>query len=113
MLRFSARTTIAFLIALGLMATMAGIGRAQASDVEQVKTANQAYYAALSARDIAAMEQVWARTVQAVNIAPPVRPAAHAGWDAIKKNYAGFWGTLDELTVSMPDPEIHVHGSVA
>jgi ketosteroid isomerase-like protein len=113
MLRIAARTRIVCLTLLGLIVFMSRTGSAQSSDIEQVKAANQAYYAALSARDIAAMERVWAPTTQAVNIAPPIRPAAHAGWDAVKKNYVGFWGTLDELTVSMSDPAIQVHGSVA
>jgi hypothetical protein len=64
---------------------------AQQSDLDQVKAANNAYYAALSARDLRAMEQVWSRAPDVVNIAPPVRPAAHVGWDAVKKNYEGFW----------------------
>ena len=113
MLRIAARTTVICFTLLGLIAIMPRTGSAQSADIEQVKAANQAYYAALSACDIAAMERVWAPTTQAVNVAPPIRPAAHTGWDAIKKNYAGFWGTLDELTVSMEAPEIHVHGSVA
>lgn len=56
-------------------------------DIEKVKAANAAYYEALSARDIAAMEQVWSHTAAATNVAPPVRLAAHTGWDAVRKNY--------------------------
>ncbi|SRR5258708_2877639 len=84
-----------------------------ASEIEKVKVANQAYYEALSARDIRAMEQIWSRTPDATNVAPPTRPAAHVGWDAIRKNYLGFWGTLDELTVSMEQPTVRINGSVA
>jgi ketosteroid isomerase-like protein len=113
MLRMTLRIAIVCLTTLGLVATMPETGTAQASDIEQVKVANKAYYDALSARDLTAMERVWAPTAQVVNIAPPVRPAAHAGWGTIRKNYIGFWGTLDELTVSMADPEIRIHGSVA
>lgn len=82
-------------------------------EVERVKAANRAYYEALSARDIGAMEQVWSHTAAATNVAPPVRLAAHVGWDAVRKNYQDFWNTLAELTVSMPQPEIFVKGSVA
>jgi len=83
------------------------------SDLDQVKAANHAYYAALSARDLAAMERVWTATPQDVNIAPPIRPVAHAGWDAVRANYQSFWASLEELTVSMSSPNIHIEGSVA
>jgi ketosteroid isomerase-like protein len=102
-----------YLAALALCAVFPGVAMSQPSDIEQVEAANAAYYAALSARDLAAMEKVWSRGPRDVNIAPPIRPAAHVSWDVIKKNYQGFWGTLDELTVSMERPEIEIRGSVA
>ena len=46
-------------------------------------------------------------------MAPPFKPVAHIGWDAIKKNYRTYWATLDELTVSMAEPRAVIHGSVA
>jgi ketosteroid isomerase-like protein len=98
---------------LGLNFAMAGMAMSQGSDLDQVKAANQAYYTALSARDLAAMERVWSKSSRDVNIAPPIKPAAHTGWDTIKKQYQSFWGTLDELTVSMADPKIVVHRDVA
>jgi ketosteroid isomerase-like protein len=86
---------------------------ADTSDLDRVKAANAAYYAALSARDLSAMERVWSCSQRDVNVAPPIRPAAHVGWDAVRNNYQTFWATLDELTVSMPAPQIQVHGNVA
>jgi ketosteroid isomerase-like protein len=103
------RTLIMCLSLLG----MTSIAAAQSSELDKVKALNQAYYTALSARDLAAMEQVWSRGMHDVNIAPPIRPIAHIGWEAIKKNYIGFWGTLDELTVSMAEPNIEIHDAVA
>lgn len=55
------------------------------SEQEAVRAANRAYYAALSARDVHAMEQVWSRTADDVLVAPPIRPTANVGWDKIKK----------------------------
>ncbi len=99
---------------LGLSSGFCGVALAETSDIEQqVKAANQAYYTALSARDLSAMERVWSRSPGDVNIAPPIRPAAHTGWEAIRKNYETFWATLDELNVSMPEPTIAIHGSAA
>jgi hypothetical protein len=78
--------------------------------VDRVKAANQAYYTALSARDLAAMERIWAKSAQDVNVAPPTKPVAHVDWDAIKRNYQAYWATLDDLVVSMADPQVVLRG---
>lgn len=75
-----------------------------ASDVEAVRAANKAYYAALSARDLVTMEQLWSRSPDDVNVAPPIRPVAHIGWAAVKGNYEEYWSSLDALNVSMDNP---------
>lgn len=59
------------------------------------------------------MERVWSQDSSDVNVAPPIRPVANSGWNTIKKNYETFWATLDELTVSMAEPHVVIHGSVA
>jgi ketosteroid isomerase-like protein len=103
-------------IAIVALALLAGgdISIAQtSSDAEAVRAANQSYYAALSARDLRAMERIWLQSSDDVNVAPPVRPAAHVGWPEVKKTYEAFWATLDELTVSMDNPAIKVEGDVA
>ena len=105
-IRFHAIGALALFVASNAVAQ-------SADDMEKVRAANRAYYEALSARDIHAMEQVWSHSSEATNVAPPVRLAAHVGWDAVRKNYQGFWSTLDELVVSMPQPTVHINGSVA
>jgi ketosteroid isomerase-like protein len=89
------------------------VSKSAVSDLDQVEAANQAYYSALSARDLSAMQRVWAQGSSDVNVAPPIKPVANTGWDTIKKNYETFWATLDELTVSMAEPHVVIHGSVA
>jgi ketosteroid isomerase-like protein len=81
--------------------------------MNDVAAANRAYYVALSARDIDAMADLWERSPDAVNIAPPTRPVAHVGWPAIRKNYEQFWSTLTRLTVAMEKPSVTVHGDTA
>jgi ketosteroid isomerase-like protein len=81
--------------------------------MDEVKTANLAYYDALSARDLAAMAQVWEQSAEATNIAPPIRPVAHVGWPAVRKNYEQFWSSLRSLAVTMQNPAITMHGDVA
>lgn len=103
-------------IANVLALLLAGVGNSAAqtaSDVEAVRAANQSFYAALSARDIRAMAQVWSNSSDDVLVGPPIRPAAHLGWTVIKKQFETFWATLDELTVSMERPTIKIEGNVA
>lgn len=101
----------ALLLLIGAVASVCNAE--ESSDIEAVKTVNQAYYESLSARDIQAMERVWSRTPRDVNIAPPIRPIPHVGWQEIRKNYEQFWGTLESLTVSMDQPNVIIEGTVA
>lgn len=87
--------------------------KSQISEFDRLLVANRAYYAALSARDLAAMERIWAKSAQDTNVAPPIKPVAHVGWDAIKNNYQTYWATLDDLAVSMTEPRAVIRGSVA
>lgn len=77
-------------IAVFLGFAFADNSMAQQSEVDKVKTANDGYYVALSARNLQAMEHVWSRTAEVVNIAPPLRPSAHVGWEAVKKTILNF-----------------------
>lgn len=83
------------------------------SSVDGVLAVNRAYYDALSARDIDAMARLWTCMPEDINIAPPIRPVVHTGWDAIKENYLAYWKTLSELSVTMDDPEIRFNGDTA
>ena len=83
-----------------------------ASDMEPVKAANQAFYAALSARDIGAMQKVWSSDANIQNIGPTSKAAA-VGWDAVKKRFEETFGSFSELKVSMEHPRINVNGSIA
>jgi ketosteroid isomerase-like protein len=82
-------------------------------DIDELLAANRAYYDALSARDIEAMSRVWTCTSEDINIAPPIRPVVHAGWDAVKTNYLTYWSTLSSLSVSMEESEVRFNGDTA
>ena len=112
-IKYPSQSMAAGILSVFLGFAFADNSMAQQSEVDKVKAANDGYYVALSARDLQAMEQVWSRTAEVVNIAPPVRPSAHVGWEAVKKNYTEFWNTLDQLTVSMEKPTIVIKGPVA
>jgi ketosteroid isomerase-like protein len=81
--------------------------------MNEIADANRAYYAALSARDMEAMAEIWDQSENAVNIAPPTRPMAHVGWPAIRRNYEEFWSTLKQLAVTMVAPSIVERGDTA
>jgi len=56
-------------------------------EIKNIKAGNDAYYKALSARDIRAMQKVWTCAADNILIAPPANPHVRVGWAAIKKNW--------------------------
>jgi hypothetical protein len=55
------------------------------SEIKKIKASNDAYYKALSARDMHAMEKVWTCAANTMLIAPPANPRVYVGWSAIKR----------------------------
>jgi ketosteroid isomerase-like protein len=82
------------------------------SEASKVKAANAAYYKALSARDMRAMEEVWTRTAENILIAPPTNPVTHVGWEAIKRNWESYWPSFNRFSVSMVVTMININGPV-
>ena len=83
------------------------------SEANKVKAANSAYYKALSARDICAMEKVWSCATNNILIAPPTNPVTHIGWAAIKRNWEAYWPTFSRFSVSMVVTTVNINGPVA
>jgi hypothetical protein len=83
------------------------------SDASKVKSANNAYYKALSARDMSAMERVWTGASNNILIAPPTNPTTHVGWEAIKRNWENYWPTFSQFSVSMVVVGVNVNGPIA
>ena len=86
---------------------------AASPEANKVKAANAAYYQALSARDIHAMEKVWTCAANDVLVAPPTNPVTHVGWEAIKRNWESYWPTFSWFSVSMIVTMVNVNGPVA
>jgi ketosteroid isomerase-like protein len=84
----------------------------QTPDIAAVTAANQAFYTALSARDISAMQKVWSSDADIQNIGPASKVAA-VGWDAVKKRFEETLGNFSELKVSMDQPRIKINESIA
>jgi ketosteroid isomerase-like protein len=83
------------------------------SETSKVKAVNLAYYKALSARDLRAMEAVWTCAADNILIAPPANPHSHVGWAAIKRNWEAYWPTFDQFSVSMRVTKVNISGPVA
>lgn len=111
--RRSMLTLITITLAWLWMAVPASNAVAQQADMEGVKAASKAFYAALAVLDDgAAMEKVWAHTPYVTYVGPRAKSIV-VGWDAQRK----FWVDSNKLfslrTVSLSDQHIHVNGSLA
>jgi ketosteroid isomerase-like protein len=83
------------------------------AEIRKVKAVNLAYYKALSARDIHAMEKVWTCAANNMLIAPPVNPLTHVGWAAIKRNWERYWALFDQFSVSVKVTNVNINGPAA
>ena len=86
--------------------------KAKTSELDAVRAANEAFYSALSARNIPALQKVWSSDAEIQNIGPRSK-AIDVGWDAQKKGYDAVYDAFPELKVSMPEPKIKVNGTTA
>ena len=71
---------------LGVAFAQGGAVAQESSDMEKVKAASQAFYAALNARDPSAMAKVYAHTPYVAYI-PPVGNEIAVGWEAVNKSW--------------------------
>jgi ketosteroid isomerase-like protein len=81
-------------------------------EAARVATANEAFDAALSRRDRAAVEAAWVRDGTVV-AAHPRSPAVIVGWEAVQKSWEGAFTSFPELSVTLARPEVRVAGDVA
>jgi ketosteroid isomerase-like protein len=85
----------------------------QSSDMEKVKAASQAFYAALNNRDPSAMENVWAHTPYVVHISP-VAKMIFVGWDDVRKSWEDVSNTTSQIKVSFSEAGVlQIEGKLA
>jgi ketosteroid isomerase-like protein len=84
----------------------------QTSDVERVNAASGVFIAAISARDIRAMEKVWAHAPYATFIGP-LSTTVVVGWDGVKKAWEMRFDQFDRVTISLAESHVHSNGKVA
>src|SRR5712691_578209 len=84
----------------------------QTSDVERVNAASQVFTAAISARDIRAMEKVWVHESYATFIGP-LSTTVVVGWDGVEQAWEMRFNQFDRVTISLVESHVHTNGKVA
>lgn len=112
--RHSMLTLIATAVAWLWIALPPGNAAAQPeTDMEGVKAASKAFYAALSVIDNGeAMEKVWAHTPYVTYVGPRSKSIT-VGWEAQKKYWVEANKLFSQRDVTLSDQQIHVNGNLA
>ncbi len=105
------RTGLACL-AIGFAQICPGPANAQSGEDAAVLAANKAFYAALSALDLAAMENLWAHDPDVVYIGPLHRKLV-IGWPAVRAEFAANKANVAEISVKPLDTHVRVDGDTA
>jgi ketosteroid isomerase-like protein len=100
------------LIVTGLVLGTMPVAQAQTSDLERVDAANRQFVAAIVARDINAMDTVWAQESYASFIGP-LSTAVVVGWDGVRRAWQMRFGQFDRVTIATNKPHIRVNGEAA
>jgi ketosteroid isomerase-like protein len=85
----------------------------QTTDIELIRAANRQLAAAIGARDINAMDKVWAHEPYASFIGP-LSTMVVVGWDGVRKAWQMRFGQFNRVTIiSMDDAHIRINGNAA
>jgi len=84
----------------------------QISDVDRVNAASQVFIAAIAARDIRAMDKVWAHEPYATFIGP-LSTIVVVGWEGVRKAWQMRFGQFDRVTTSLAESHVRTNGKVA
>jgi ketosteroid isomerase-like protein len=94
------------------MMLSAATAAAEPPDVDAIKTADDAFYSALSARDISRMMSVWADKPYILNIGPRSK-AMNVGADEVRKYWEGAFQFFSHISVTKIDARIQTDGKLA
>jgi ketosteroid isomerase-like protein len=107
------RRTWLVCLATALAGLCLGSANAQSSDeTAAVLAANQAFYAALSALDLAAMENIWAHDPDVLYIGPFHRKMV-IGWPAVRTEFVANKANVAEISVKPLNMHVRVNGDTA
>lgn len=89
-----------------------GQDKVQQADVDRVNAASEEFIAAIAARDISAMDKVWAHEPYATFIGPLCTTVV-VGWEGVRKAWEMRFGQFDRVTISLAESHVHINGKVA
>jgi ketosteroid isomerase-like protein len=107
--------TTASLILGSPLAAGSAVGQQNAhqnSDVEGVNAASQVFIAAISARDIGAIDKVWVHEPYATFMGP-LSTTIVVGWDGVRKAWEMRFGQFDRVTISVAESHVRTNGNAA
>jgi ketosteroid isomerase-like protein len=82
------------------------------ADVEGVNVASQVFIAAISARDIGAIDKVWAHEPYATFMGP-LSTTVVVGWDGVRKAWEMRFNQFDRVTISVAESHVRTNGNAA
>jgi ketosteroid isomerase-like protein len=106
------RFSLVNVIALLLLPAAAAAQSQPNTDAELIRAANQQLAAAIRARDISAIDKVWAHETYASFIGP-LSTTVVVGWDGVRKAWQMRFGQFDRVTIATDDPHIRINGRAA
>lgn len=92
-----------------LLATISMAQAQETTDVESIQSATQRFVAAIGARDINAMDKVWAHESYASFIGP-LSTTVVIGWDGVRGAWQMRFGQFDRVTISANKPHVRING---
>jgi ketosteroid isomerase-like protein len=95
-----------------LLAAMPSAQAQQSDDAERIAAASEQFVAAIRARDIDAMDNVWAHASYASFIGP-LSTTVVVGWNGVRQAWQMRFGQFDRVTISTDKPHIRVNGQAA
>jgi ketosteroid isomerase-like protein len=81
------------------------------SDVGRINAVSEVFIAAIAARDIHAVDKVWAHEPYATFIGP-LSTTVVIGWEGVRKAWEMRFGQFDRVTISSPESHVHTNGKV-
>ncbi len=84
----------------------------QTSDVEGVNAAGQVFIAAISAREIGAIDKVWALEPYAMFMGP-LSTTIVVGWEGVRKAWEMRFSQFDRVTISVTESHVRTNGKAA
>jgi len=95
-----------------LLGAMAAAQVQQSNVLERVQAASRKFGAAVSGRDINAIDTVWAHESYASFIGP-LSTKVVVGWDGVRQAWQMRFGQFDRVSISMNEPHIRINGEAA